>query len=456
MALRLSRSRTSLTPKMPLLKRLFWVYFLLLIFEGALRKWIVPQLSTPLLLVRDPIALLIIGEAIRSHKWPRQWSAVTGVLSVSLLGLCFVQLIAGDNPWFSALYGLRSYLLPFPVAFIMGENLDTEDLRKFGNCTLWLLLPMVGLEVAQYLAPTSSWLNAGAGIGSAQIDSAAGHVRASATFSFATGPVAYIPMAAAFIFYGMVNDKFVKKWLLWAASAALIISIPVSGARTVVVLLSAVLICVATAAMFGVSQFMGSLKTIAIVAVLVVPISFLPVFSDATKTLQERFSNASMNEGDATGSANSRILGPMMDSLQESVYSKNWLGMGMGYGSNAVAKLVAGQTQFMAGENEFPRVINEFGLPCGVAFMLFRWVLGLMVLASAFARVRDYEPLAWLLAPITFASLQGALMEQPTTQGFMVVTLAFSLAALKRTEISAESRPIMNPRWRQARYNLRA
>ncbi len=41
---------------MPLLKKLFWAYFLLLIFEGALRKWILPQFSAPLLLVRDPIA----------------------------------------------------------------------------------------------------------------------------------------------------------------------------------------------------------------------------------------------------------------------------------------------------------------------------------------------------------------------------------------------------------------
>jgi hypothetical protein len=441
---------------MPLLKRLFWVYFLLLIFEGALRKWIVPQLSTPLLLVRDPIALLIIVEAIRSHKWPRQWSAVTGVLSVSLLGLCFVQLIAGDNPWFSALYGLRSYLLPFPVAFIMGENLDAEELRKFGACTLWLLLPLVGLEVAQYLAPTSSWLNAGAGVGSGQLDSAAGHVRASATFSFATGPGNYTPMAAAFIFYGMVNDKFVKKWLLWAASAALIISIPVCGSRTVVVLLAAVLICVTTAAMFGVSQFVGSLKTIAIVAVLIVPISFLPVFTDAAKTLQERFSNASSNEGDAEGSFIARILNPITDSLEDSTSANKWLGQGMGYGSNAVAKLVVGQMQFLAGENEFPRVINEFGLPCGVAFMLFRWGLGLMVIAAAFAKVRDHEPLAWLLVPITVASLQGGVMEQPTTQGFMVVTLAFSLAALKNSEIPVESEPILNPPWRQARYNLRA
>jgi hypothetical protein len=111
---------------MSLLKRLFWVYFLLLIFEGALRKWVLPQLSAPLLLVRDPVALAIIWEAYRTHKWPKRWSAITGILAAALLGLCLVQMIAGDNPWFIALYGLRSYLLPLPVAFIMGENMDAR------------------------------------------------------------------------------------------------------------------------------------------------------------------------------------------------------------------------------------------------------------------------------------------------------------------------------------------
>ena len=117
------------------------------------------------LLVRDPIALFIIWRPLEHNKWPEKWSAVIGVLAVGLLGLCAAQMAVGENSWMAAAYGLRSYLLPFPVAFIMGENLDAEDLRKFGVCTLWLLLPETALDVAQYLAPSSSFLNAGASEG---------------------------------------------------------------------------------------------------------------------------------------------------------------------------------------------------------------------------------------------------------------------------------------------------
>ena len=156
MALNRLPYRVNAPPRMPLLKRLFWVYFLLLIFEGALRKWIVPQLSTPLLLVRDPVAFLIIWEAYRTHKWPKNWSVVIGALAIGLVTLSAVQMVVMNPPWYAVAYGLRSYLLPFPVAFIMGENLDREDLRKFGNWTLWLLMPLTVIEGFQYYAPPSS------------------------------------------------------------------------------------------------------------------------------------------------------------------------------------------------------------------------------------------------------------------------------------------------------------
>ncbi|MBA3651978.1 MAG: hypothetical protein H0W66_10995, partial [Chthoniobacterales bacterium] len=49
------------------LRQLIWLYLWLLIFEGAFRKWIVPQLSAPLLLIRDPVALLIYLLALRAR-----------------------------------------------------------------------------------------------------------------------------------------------------------------------------------------------------------------------------------------------------------------------------------------------------------------------------------------------------------------------------------------------------
>jgi hypothetical protein len=441
---------------MPLLKKLFWLYFLLLIFEGALRKWVLPQLSAPLLLVRDPIAILIIWEAYRTRRWPKQWASVIGILAAGIVALCFIQLVVGENPWFVAVYGLRSYLLPFPVAFIMGENLDREDLRKFGVCILWLLLPLTALEVAQYRAEPSSILNVGATLGTRQLEYAGGHVRASATFSYVTGPVSYIPIAAAFIFYGLVDERFAKRWLLYAASFALLVSIPVTGSRTLVVLLLGILACVALAALFGVSQLGNALKVILALVVVAALVSQLPIFSESVRTFQERLNYASGAEGSTEDTIGSRLTFPIVQAIDDSLSSEQWYGAGMGLGSNAAASLLTGRQEFLAGEGEFGRVLFEFGPVFGFAFVIFRIMLAVMIVAKALSRVREHELLAWFLVPSLFPLLALGTLEQPTIQGFTVITLGFSLAALRRVGYSAESTQAVNLQSVRSDYRLHA
>lgn len=423
--------------RMPFLKKLFWAYFLLLIFEGALRKWILPQLSAPLLLVRDPIALLIIGEAFRTNKWPQKWSAVTGVLAFGLLGLCGVQMVAGNNPWIAAVYGLRSYLLPFPVAFIMGENLDAEDLRKFGICTLWLLLPETALDVAQYLAPMGSFLNAGAYEGAGQINYVGAHARASGTFSYVAGAQSFAPLAAAFLLYGLVNEKITKKWLLWAASFALVISVPAMGSRTFVFELAAIVACAGVAALCGVSQFFKSLKIVVPFLAVFALASLLPFFSESSKSLNERFEEGNQIEGGARHSVvrvvAHRTTVPLLTMFEGIDFLSHPIGIGMGQGAAAVSTLLAGKAEFLAGESELDRAIFEFGPIPGTVFMLFRLFLALMILKGAVSRAREGEPLALLLAPLMLSGFLFGILEQPTGQGFMVIIVAFSLAALKRT-----------------------
>jgi hypothetical protein len=39
--------------------KLIWLYVILLIVEGAFRKWWLPSLANPLLIVRDPVLIAI-------------------------------------------------------------------------------------------------------------------------------------------------------------------------------------------------------------------------------------------------------------------------------------------------------------------------------------------------------------------------------------------------------------
>lgn len=431
---------------MPLLKKLFWLYFLLLIFEGALRKWILPGFSAPLLVIRDPIGVLILFEAFRTNKWPERWGVTIGLLTAGFLALSIMQVAMYNNPWVAALYGLRSDLLPFPVAFVMGENLDAEDLRKFGLCTLWLMLPETALEVMQYIAPTNSILNAGAYAGGTQIGYIGAHVRASGTFSFVVGPTSFGPFAAVFVLYGLVHEWIAEKWLLWAAAFAVVLSMPVTGSREYVYLVAAVVSCGALAAVMGVTEFLKASRVIVPLVLVFILASFLPVFSESSASFSERFKGA--NEVEGGGSIETaifnRTIGQYVTRMQETDFGNSPLGIGMGIGSNAVTTLLHGQAKpgeakFEAGESAFDRAIIELGPIPGLVFTVFRIGLALVLLIKSILRARTGEPLALLFAPLTVSAVIFGILEQPTGQGFMVIFLAFSIAALKLTSVAVRS-----------------
>jgi hypothetical protein len=463
MALMQRRSQNSYFRRLTLLKKLFWLYFLLLIFEGALRKWVAPQLSAPLLIIRDPIGIWIIWEAYRTRKWPVRWSTAIAFLTVLLMGLFAAQLIAGDN-LFAELYGLRTYLLPFPVLFIMGENLDEEDLRRMGVLTLWILLPMSLLEVAQFKAAPTSFLNKGAYQGAAQISFAGAHLRASGTFSFSIGSEEFAVLAAAFIFYGMIREGYAKKWLLWASAFALLVSVPMMGSRTMVYQLAIMLGCMGLGAMMGISQFTKTLRVILPLAAVTFLVLQLPAFSNAAHDLNQRImyteqtgTVASQSEGrTALNNGIYRIITPMMDTIEDPNFWRDSLGIGMGQGAVAVNALLHGTLAASAGEGEFSREFREMGPIAGILFALFKLLLGIVIFGQALAKAREGEPLALLLVPLSVVFLFIAQLEQPTEQGFVVIGAAICIAAAKAPARAAIRTPLVVQRSRPPQYRRRA
>lgn len=456
MQLRIKKNPNSYFAQLTLLKKLFWLYFLLLIFEGALRKWVAPQLSAPLLVIRDPVSLLIIWEAYRSNKWPSRWTVPIAALTVIIVGIFSIQLALGDNPLMVGLFGLRSYLLPFPVIFIMGENLNEEDMLNLGKCTLWLLLPMCLLAIGQYLEPAGSFLNRGAYAGGAQINYIGLGVRASGTFSFAIGLVEYATLAGAFIFYGMVREDMAKKWLVWASAFALIIIIPTTGQRTLVAQLLAVLACVGMSAMMGVSQFTKVLRLIVPIVIVSALASQLPVFKEAMHSMNQRIAGATASEGGSEQAAfMDRTIQPAINAIEAASATNNMMGIGLGRGAIAVQAFLTGSTVGVTGEYEFSHELMEMGPFAGGAFGIFKVLLGVLLLSRALGRARHGEPLALLLYPLVFSTLFFALLEQPTMQGFVVISMAFCIAAAKQPARAAAPLPTWRLQQQQALHQLR-
>jgi hypothetical protein len=65
---------------------LIWLYLWLLVFEGVFRKWVLPQFSAPLLLIRDPVVLLIYLAALRARIFPSNIYVISLAI-IAVLGI---------------------------------------------------------------------------------------------------------------------------------------------------------------------------------------------------------------------------------------------------------------------------------------------------------------------------------------------------------------------------------
>src|SRR5437899_10376264 len=130
------------------------------------------------------------------------------------------------------------------MASVFGE----EDIRQCGWWILLGMIPMCLIMAATFEASADSFINRTAGAGEAeQLTAGGGKIRPPGTFSFISGPVFYISIAAAFLIYGALTRVVYKNWLLIASGAALLVGIVVSGSRScvasvLIVVLSVVII----------------------------------------------------------------------------------------------------------------------------------------------------------------------------------------------------------------------
>lgn len=123
-----------------LLKKGIWLYFFLLIFEGALRKWVLPELATPLLIVRDPIAVFML---IKSMQYgllkPNLYVLLSWIISFISF---YATLLFGHGDVMVALYGVRILVLHFPLIFVIGKTFNRNDVIKVGQILLWIHIGM--------------------------------------------------------------------------------------------------------------------------------------------------------------------------------------------------------------------------------------------------------------------------------------------------------------------------
>jgi hypothetical protein len=399
-----------------------------------LRKWVVPSLSGPLLIIRDPVALIIYYRAYRCGKLSMKTMWPFAIMTAALVLLACTQIVAGVNTLPIALYGLRSYALHPALIFVMAETLDEEDVYKFGRWLLLLSVPLMLLVLAQFNAPADSWLNAGAGVNSTQILSAAGHVRPAGPFSYGIGMQCFVALAAAYLIEALMRRRRYPAWMVYSALLATVAMIPALGSRTVLFTMAVLALFTVLSGVSHGARLVGVTKISAVLLLAVLIAIQFPMFNQAMSTMQERWRQAASSEGNVEGVLNKRVLG-VFEAGGEAAEIVPLLGKGIGLGSNFASVTTGNEGTFLAGETEWRRVVVEFGPLFGLLFMGARVGLAGYVVLQAFQALRRNSVLAWLLVPAVVPLMVMTIMEQTTFLGFMVFGGGLCLAAARMTEL---------------------
>jgi hypothetical protein len=416
------------------IKHLIWLYFFLLIFEGALRKWFLPFLATPLLIVRDPVAFLILITAYRYKMFPQVF--YIKIVNVIALISFVATLAVGHGNLFVAIYGARTMWLHFPMMFVMGKIFTKTDVEAMGRWLLIIAIPMAVIIALQFYSPQTAWINRGVG-GDTSGGGFAGSgefMRPPGTFSFTTGLVQFFGLVSVFVFYFFIRSEKINKVLLYGSAFAMLLAIPLSISRSLLfnVIIELMMMVMAVS---NKSKHINKLFTLFGVGVLALLIlSQTQFFQTSADAFGNRFESANQEEGGLGSIFVDRFLGGMLKALEESSQQPIW-GLGLGMGSNVGAQLLVGSANvFLISEEEWGRLIGEMGPILGLLMVFIRVHFAGNMAFRSFRYMRKENFLPWMLLGISFLIFLQGQWSQPTSIGFSTLMGGMMLAGFNDSD----------------------
>lgn len=222
-------------------RRSLAVVFLLVVIEGALRKWFLPQFSDLLYFLKD---LVLLGAYLRffllSNK-PARLSLRSYYIKFFLFLSAVWCIFQAFNPSLGSpivgLFGLRGYLFYVPLMWLIPNLFKTEeDLYRALRWYLLLVIPVGILGIVQFFSPVSSSLNIYAG----GIDPTAGfsgtdRLRITGTFPYISGYAVYLSVCFAVLVPLLLRPQPRRwRWVGIAAMALTVANSLMTGSRGVV------------------------------------------------------------------------------------------------------------------------------------------------------------------------------------------------------------------------------
>ena len=412
------------------LKIWIWVYIFLWVFEGALRKWFLPFLATPLLIVRDPVVFWLIFLSMR--RGLLKYNSYLG--GIVLLGIVafFSAIFLCHGNIIVASYGVRPFFLYFPVVFIIGRVFDREDVIKVGRTMLYIAIPMSILLGLQFYSPQSAWVNRGVGgdEDGSGFGGALGYFRPSATFSFTNGTTLFYSLIAPFLLYFIMTPKLIKRTILIGATLALIVAVPLSISRGLLlqVVVSTLFLIISVSSK---PKYLGKIIIAGFIFIIVLNVaSNISFFSTATEVFANRFESANEEEGGLVdGVIEDRFLGQLVKAVARST-EQSLFGFGIGSGSIFGAVTLDDYRVFGIADFEWMRQIGEFGL-MGIFVIFIRVAMSFKLTLRSYSLLNGGDLLPWLIGSLGILILTQGGWQQPTALGFFSLVAGLWIASMK-------------------------
>jgi len=433
----------------PLWQTLIWVVMFLVVCEGALRKWVLPDYQSQVYFIKDVLLIIAYLGFINVRRASGNHSRVmTGLKTLLICSVFYfgLEVFNSNSPSILlSLVGLKNYLLypalAFVVPYMFASPKDLEQkLRKYAI----IMIPFAALGIIQFAFGPEHWMNGylahdseNLRMGSMFGAPGAGKARTTGTFSYIGGYVTFLTV----MFYLGASLAASKQWrlsenklplALVAVSIAAMFTTGSRGPIFGIILFSPFVLYVwkSGGLMSGRSvAHMG-------LACIVIYISVTYAVPDAIEAYQYRASHSDNPMERLTWG-----LTENYDALVESPV----LGTGMA-STNAAAVTIMRTTDFwwLNGtqvEGETARVLLETG---AVGFMLVFtariWLLlSAMVLGTKF-RTPLYVSLSGAIAGFFAQNLTGIVINNPTG-GIYYWFAAGLLFAMYRTEMQEATAP---------------
>jgi hypothetical protein len=432
----------------------------IVVIEGAVRKWFLPSASELVYFYKDALMIIILVAYRRQHrKTPFLIKRPVQIFSLAL-ALFVVYAVAsvvipGGPDVMIGLLGVKAYCLYMPLAFMVPRAFASrEKVIGFLKWYSLIVLPVAAVGVMQFMdANPRSVLNRyavndeassrAADIATFYGSSGQGFVRITSTFSYVSGLSIYLPIMFALLlsltsFYSIRHLSRSVRTLYYLALGAVVVTSFMTGSRG-----SVLAIAVITVVFYWFASkknLFRRLQHIAIIGTLIYA-AFTTLFPQA----YDAFYTRAFGEEQRVDEGLSRITGSFDFPTKEASYAGAF-GYGIGLTQNAVPAL---RKRFnlrktdnpipMGYEGEPGRVMLELGVIGFLLYTALRLVI-LLTLCRVCMLIRDPESRLLaiaILGALIFPLLIGGAVVSHTQNVYQWFLIGVMLALLNQERLSS-------------------